>query len=301
MRILMVLLLASLYIVGNSFAQGSAGQACDVDSLITSVEELVAVYRSGSRGANEAEALQGLQELENSLRLLREDCARSARGSAADSPGSGTPDDPFAFGILGDTDEGFSLRVSGYIGNANERVRRENRFNTRPASDEVYVLMKVEVECHSNSSRCSVDEFDFKMVGNNGTIYDNASIVFDEIDVNIVGGARGEGDVVFLVKKADTDLKLIYVPNMFRDEGWVYFWPMPDMSAGIQISSQTNLNIRSGPGTNFSVVTSLPANSPVLAFGRNSNGTWLQIENGWIFAELVTVEGDIQGLPITAE
>lgn len=58
----------------------------------------------------------------------------------------------------------------------------------------------------------------------------------------------------------------------------------------------TNLNVRSGPGTNYSVIAGLSADSRVPIVGRNANSEWWQVElqsgsTGWLYASLVTVEG----------
>ncbi|HXF84279.1 MAG TPA: SH3 domain-containing protein [Anaerolineales bacterium] len=67
------------------------------------------------------------------------------------------------------------------------------------------------------------------------------------------------------------------------------------------------LNVRSGPGTNFNSLGTLNVNDVVTLTGKNSNGTWLQIEfpNGpdgkaWISAAFVRVD-NVDVLPIVAD
>jgi hypothetical protein len=62
----------------------------------------------------------------------------------------------------------------------------------------------------------------------------------------------------------------------------------------------TNLNVRSGPATSFTVLRVLPANSVEVLFGRNNDGSWLKITDGWISSQYVRVSGDINRLPIVA-
>jgi uncharacterized protein YraI len=62
------------------------------------------------------------------------------------------------------------------------------------------------------------------------------------------------------------------------------------------------VNFRSGPGTNYPVIRTLPAGTPVAFTGRNGNSTWLQAvvnsQQGWLFYALVSVEGGLAGLPV---
>jgi uncharacterized protein YraI len=67
------------------------------------------------------------------------------------------------------------------------------------------------------------------------------------------------------------------------------------------------LNIRSGPGTSFNSLGILNANDVVSLTGKNSGGSWLQIEfaegpegKGWINAAFVRADG-VDGLPIVSD
>ena len=69
---------------------------------------------------------------------------------------------------------------------------------------------------------------------------------------------------------------------------------------GITVTAPFNRNVRSGPGGGFDRVGTLQEGEEALAVGRNEAGTWLQIENGWVFAAGVKVDGDIMSLPVTS-
>ncbi len=67
------------------------------------------------------------------------------------------------------------------------------------------------------------------------------------------------------------------------------------------------INIRSGPGTNFNSLGILNANDVVSLTGKNSGGTWLQIEfaegpdgKGWVNAGFVKAEG-VDELPVVSD
>jgi uncharacterized protein YraI len=70
--------------------------------------------------------------------------------------------------------------------------------------------------------------------------------------------------------------------------------------AGTTIS---NVNFRTGAGTNFSVIRRLPRGTTVGITGRNSTGTWLRVvvdgQEGWLSSSYVTASGSLTSLPVT--
>ncbi len=67
----------------------------------------------------------------------------------------------------------------------------------------------------------------------------------------------------------------------------------------------SNLNLRGGPGTNYSVIGRLSEGDTVKIIGRNEDSSWLQVESeagtAWITADpsLVKVEGhELSALPV---
>jgi uncharacterized protein YraI len=64
------------------------------------------------------------------------------------------------------------------------------------------------------------------------------------------------------------------------------------------------MNVRQGPSTDTAVVTALANGTLAPAVGRTAASDWIQIYladlniNGWVFASLVTVEGNVAGLPV---
>ncbi|MFZ2879886.1 MAG: SH3 domain-containing protein, partial [Phototrophicaceae bacterium] len=96
-------------------------------------------------------------------------------------------------------------------------------------------------------------------------------------------------------------LRLIYNEGFGSVSDGVFYEAEPSKDSGLEIRADSNVNIRSGPSTNAGVVDSLASGSTVIAFGRNQDGSWVQIANGWVFASLVTTDGDIMQLPITAQ
>ena len=75
----------------------------------------------------------------------------------------------------------------------------------------------------------------------------------------------------------------------------------PAATSELQISSVSNMNVRGGPGTQFEILGNLPRSADAVAVGRNNDGSWLEVETGWVFADLVEACGDILQLPVTSE
>lgn len=78
--------------------------------------------------------------------------------------------------------------------------------------------------------------------------------------------------------------------------------PAPSVDGGVSGSTVNPINFRNGPGTNFGIVQGLNAGVSFTATGRLSNNTWVRAvvngQEGWLFASLVNINGDINSLPI---
>ncbi len=79
--------------------------------------------------------------------------------------------------------------------------------------------------------------------------------------------------------------------------------PGPDQGVLAQIVV-AELNVRVGPGTGYEAIGVLAQGTQVRVTGRSADGTWLQVSYsggmGWVFAELVTVSGDLAAVPVVA-
>ena len=75
-------------------------------------------------------------------------------------------------------------------------------------------------------------------------------------------------------------------------------------SATMNIEVNSGINVRSGPSTNFSIAGNLSSGDVVTANGRTEDGQWLRIlipstqEHGWIYAPLLTINGDANILSV---
>jgi len=76
-------------------------------------------------------------------------------------------------------------------------------------------------------------------------------------------------------------------------------------ATGFVATPFTNVNMRSGPGTENAIIGRVPQRTPVSVVGRNALGTWWQINygqiTGWVSAEFVPLQiGTVVGnIPIT--
>ncbi len=76
----------------------------------------------------------------------------------------------------------------------------------------------------------------------------------------------------------------------------------PDLQGPIA-RADTALNVRQGPGTEYPTIRVMAAGERASIVGRNADSTWWAVTvngvNGWIFAGLTTVEGDVSAVPVT--
>jgi uncharacterized protein YraI len=81
--------------------------------------------------------------------------------------------------------------------------------------------------------------------------------------------------------------------------------PLPQMAFAQNFSATTleNAKLRSGAGTNFPNQEIIPAGTSIIAIGRNTESTWIQVNYngtiGWVQAYLLEVDGNPSRLPVT--
>lgn len=66
-----------------------------------------------------------------------------------------------------------------------------------------------------------------------------------------------------------------------------------------------NMNVRTGPGTNYPVAGPGPAGETANIIGRNNDSSWVQVEyplgadgTGWVYADLVQIDGDLANVSV---
>jgi len=74
------------------------------------------------------------------------------------------------------------------------------------------------------------------------------------------------------------------------------------------VADGERLNVRSGPGTDYSVIAKAADGSALTLLGRDAGGVWLQIQTvetadgfGWVSASYLQLDGAVDTLPVVAE
>lgn len=83
--------------------------------------------------------------------------------------------------------------------------------------------------------------------------------------------------------------------------------PNVKAQSGATAVTNTELNVRTGPGTNHAVVTQLPPNTTLIVDGKNAAGDWLMVHtsdgaiSGWVAVGFLSFPNgiDINALPVT--
>jgi len=72
-----------------------------------------------------------------------------------------------------------------------------------------------------------------------------------------------------------------------------------------EVRTESAMNVRGGPGTNYAIVGALNAGDVARITGKNETGDWWQISlasgaTGWVYGPLVTTSGEISGIAVAA-
>ena len=111
------------------------------------------------------------------------------------------------------------ITVTGIVSPADHVVGTANRFNVLE-KDEEYLVVYIKTRCVSKSETCRVTESDFGIESNSGRDYPaELSVSFSDLKGIFEGGdiPPGQslgGSLIFIIKKGDKGLTLIY-PRMF--------------------------------------------------------------------------------------
>lgn len=83
--------------------------------------------------------------------------------------------------------------------------------------------------------------------------------------------------------------------------------PQPTPSVPTAFTQPARMNVRSGPGTEYSVVTSVPQGTAAEILAVGPDNAWWQVqlanlsEPAWLFRSLTTTGGDLSGIPQLSE
>ncbi len=131
---------------------------------------------------------------------------------------------------------------------------------------------------------------------------DNACLSFgpgdDLHEVTVIGTAEAVGDITFTLSNAPC----VFGPEPVQiDFTTIPFQPIP-LPNVCAASSFVNVNIRSGPGLNFPVITLLPRGRAIPIVGISQEGDWYAVQGetflGWVSARVTFVVGPCTALPL---
>lgn len=211
--------------------------------------------------------------------------------------GQGTFKDPYPLRNFEDVGDGINLRVVGL-----QRPVDPGSDMDAPAEGQEYVIVSVELTCAADrSENCVVASWDFELAGDNGIIYPNAAEM-NESAYDFAPNTEAFGDVLALVSTDDTNLVLLY-----------YHWPTipytfplvfateetPEPGPVVSINATIGMIARVGPSSELDFTGVFNRGEQLLAHGRNQDGSWLEIQFGWVPTELIETDGDIMSLPVT--
>jgi uncharacterized protein YraI len=65
-----------------------------------------------------------------------------------------------------------------------------------------------------------------------------------------------------------------------------------------------NVNLRTGPGTEYAISAKATNNTPLTVFGRTADGRWLQVRapdrsGGWVAAGLLALRAPVDEISVT--
>ena len=109
------------------------------------------------------------------------------------------------------------IRVLGVVEDARRQVAEENQFNDPPKEGRRFYMVSVEVSYPSGSGSITVSDTDFSLIGDNRVVYDpfddDCGVIPTELDGEIYGGGRIQGNVCFEIPEDEGGFILIHEPG----------------------------------------------------------------------------------------
>lgn len=211
--------------------------------------------------------------------------------------GTGTEEEPFGFMQIGDAGNNISIQTTAIIRPADDFLRGEVRVLDPAPEGMEYVVITINGYCAQDSrEQCRLEGVNFRLVGDSGTLYDPTVAYYDQfLNGSIVAGRSREGSYPFLIDSSETNLLLLYYPETILAEGEPLYYRA---QSSIDIVALSQLRVRSGPSLGYPVVSVIEDGGSSVALGRNEDGTWIQVPEGWVYAEYVEAGGDLSTLPV---
>ncbi len=132
-----------------------------------------------------------------------------------------TRDNPFPRNSAVDIGGDMQVMITNVQRPANDIVAQGNMFNATPIPNaQEYMIVKLHVECKKpTNDKCNFDRFEFKTVGADGQVHDEASAAGIPLEfepyAEFFGGAALDGNMVFLVTQGDASVVLFHEALFF--------------------------------------------------------------------------------------
>ncbi len=132
------------------------------------------------------------------------------------SPGF-TLDNPLSAGDVLQGSDGTEIRVLGVVEDARRQVAEKNQFNDPPKKGMRFYMISVEVSYPSGSGSVAVSDLDFSLIGENRVVYGpfdyDCGVIPNELDGEVYGGGRIEGNICFEIAEDEAGFFLIHEPG----------------------------------------------------------------------------------------
>jgi hypothetical protein len=158
--------------------------------------------------------------------------------------------------------------------------------------------------CYGNlqlaaTPRANVTDFIFEQSGDIVDVVDIESLELQPLDVDDT--TWGIALMKLQANLPDTMPGQNVTVLLFGDVSLQNAVEADEPAAILNATASSGVNLRGGPGTDYAVVGGLSVGDVVIADGRNEANDWLRVQFdnngiGWVFAPLVTLDGDIDAL-----
>jgi len=285
---------------------------CSADSVNRQIDSWYNDFLSSRSEVDKQASMQAASAFTDHVNTLLDVCGLVLGDNGelnAAQTGAGTFDDPYLARAEATVDVA-TLRVMGELRPADDLLTEEKVLPANVPSDMEFFITFLEFNCSvATPNGCPMDEDTFRLVGDMGIIYEPAKLQYSAYlpeSRNVIGGGQRTGGIPFMVKKADTNFRLIYYPKGNADtafsEDFAYFHAQGTQDTMEVYSSNPELLVRKGPGSNYTAIGAFRRGQRAVATGRSTDGQWIRIDapevSGWVSAQYVTSHEDIGNLTV---
>lgn len=146
--------------------------------------------------------------------------------TATSGPRGETRDQPLPIDAVIDIGGDMTVSILEVARPANDIVQQGNMFNETPEPNKEYLMVKLRVECaKSSNDKCTFDRYEFKTVGADGQVRDQASVAgvpgAFESYAEFFGGSSLDGNIVFVATQNDSSVVMYHEPFLFGDPVYI--------------------------------------------------------------------------------